>query len=476
MQDFDWDIEAGEVHCLIGENGSGKSTAIKLLAGINRPEPGTGIEVGGRRFARLSPHLAKSLGIHVIYQDLSLFPNLSVADNIAIDEALDGWWRPISRRRSRRRAVAAVRELGIELPFDVPVGDLPIGTRQLVAIGRGLADRARLLILDEPTASLTRAEVDALLAVLRGLKQQGISIVFVSHRLDEIVEIADRVTVLRDGRKVGTFPASGLDDRRLAELMTGQRIEHQLRARERQSVEPLLEVIGLTRRGEYEDVHLSIAGGEIVGLVGLLGAGRTELALSLFGMSRPDSGEIRLAGKTLRLRSNSEAIEAGIAYVSEDRLTVGLNLRQSVLDNMVLAVLHRLVGRFGWIAPSRRLQVAAEWRGRLQIKLPSLAAPVSQLSGGNQQRVVLAKWLSTRPRLLILDSPTVGVDIGNKQGIYDIVRRLADEGVAVLMISDEVPEVYFNCDRVLHMRAGRLVGTFLPDRDSEESINASVYA
>lgn len=473
---LDWDILPGEVHCLIGENGCGKSTAIKILSGVNIPEEGTVIEIDGKPHAHLTPAQSKALGLHVIYQDLSLFPNLSVAENIAMDDALHSLGRLIGRTRMIERASAALKRLGVQLPLDEKVGNLPIASRQLVAICRGLASDARLLFMDEPTASLTRSEVNSLLDVVRRLKQDGIAIVFVSHRLDEVVEIAERVTVLRDGRKLGTFPAGSLDDRKLGELMTGLQIEHKVRAHDCQAAEPILEVKNLSRRGEYRDVNLTVHKGEVVGLTGLLGAGRTELALSIFGMSPPDCGEIRLAGQPMKARSNRDAIDAGIAYVSEDRLSIGVNMRQSVQDNMVLAVLHRLASSIGWVSPARRQATAAQWRDRLRIKIPSLAAPVSQLSGGNQQRVVLAKWLATNPKLLILDSPTVGVDIGNKQGIYEIVHGLAELGMSVLMISDEVPEVYYNCDRVLHMRSGEIVDEFVPGRDSEDRIREHVYA
>ena len=473
---LDWDVRRGEVHCLMGENGCGKSTTIKVLSGVNKPEPGALIEIDGKRYEQLNPHLSKQLGIQVIYQDLSLFPNLSVAENISIEDSLGRYTKVISQARMRERAKATMERLGVSLPLDAKVGDLPIATRQLVAICRGMASEARLLFMDEPTASLTRSEVDSLLDVVRRLKTDGVAVVFVSHKLDEVVEIADRVTVLRDGNKLGTYPAAGLNDKRLGELMTGMQIEHVVRARDCSSATAVLEVRGLGRDGEYRNVDFSVRRGEIVGLVGLLGAGRTELALSLFGMSPPDRGEVLLDGKPMRARTNRQAIDAGIAYVSEDRLSIGLNMRQSVQDNMVLAVLNRISSRGGWLPPARRARVASEWRDRLRIKIPALDAPVSQLSGGNAQRVVLTKWLATEPKLLILDSPTVGVDIGNKKGIYEIVHGLAEQGLAVLMISDEVPEVYFNCDRVLHMRGGELVGEFVPGRDSEAHIEESVYA
>ena len=473
---LDWDILPGEVHCLIGENGCGKSTAIKVLSGVNLPEPGALIEIDGKSYERLNPHLSKQLGIQVIYQDLSLFPNLSVFENICFEDALGGYTSLTKPALMRERAASTMARLGVTLPLDALVGDLPIATRQLVAICRGMAAQARLLFMDEPTASLTRSEVNALLAVVRRLQSDGVAIVFVSHKLDEVVEIADRVTVLRDGNKLGTYPALGLNDKHLGELMTGLRIEHKVQARDCTLAAPLLQVRALTRRGHYRDLNLEIRRGEVVGLIGLLGAGRTELALSLFGMNPPDLGEVLLEGHPMLARTNRQAIDAGIAYVSEDRLSLGLNMRQSVQDNMVLAVLSRIAGFAGWLSPQQRKLMAATWRDKLHIKIPSLDSPVSQLSGGNAQRVVLTKWLATEPKLLILDSPTVGVDIGNKQGIYEIVHALALQGVAVLLISDEVPEVYYNCDRVLHMRDGTLVGTFTPGLQSEAQIMEAVYA
>jgi simple sugar transport system ATP-binding protein len=362
--------------------------------------------------------------------------------------------------------------LGFAIDLKAPVSSLPIAQRQVVAICRGLAADARLLFMDEPTASLTRAEVKSLMAIVARLKAQGIAVVFVSHRLDEVVEVAERVTVMRDGRKVGTWPVAEVDARRIGNLMTGLQIEHVLHARDLANRSPVLEVRNLTRDGEYADVSLTIRKGEILGL----GAGRTELALSLFGMTRPDSGSIRLDGQDLRVDSNQDAIRAGIAYVSEDRLNLGLNMRQSIQDNIVLAVLQRLAGALGWLAEGRRADTARQWVERLNIKVGGLALPVQTLSGGNQQRVVLAKWLATRPKVLILDSPTVGVDVGNKQAIYDIVRDLAAEGVAILMISDEIPEVYYNCDRVLHMRAGRIIDEAVPGRIGEHALEERVYA
>jgi simple sugar transport system ATP-binding protein len=476
LADFDWTVEAGEVHCLVGENGSGKSTLIKIVAGVHAPEEGGRILIEGVEHARLTPRESKRLGIQVIYQDLSLFPNLSVLENIAIDHELGGPAALVRKRQMRAVAEATLVRLDARLPLRAPVRELSIAERQIVAICRGIAANARLLIMDEPTSSLTHREVELLLDVVRRLKDLGVAVVFVSHRLEEVARIAARVTVLRDGRKVATLPAAEVDDHRLAELMTGSRVEHRVRGRGSAARKPVLEARGLTREGEFSDVSFTLHGGEVLGLTGLLGAGRTELALSLFGMTRVERGEIIVDARPLRMRSNQDAIAAGIAYVSEDRLALGLNLRQSVADNISIAVLDSLADRAGFVAPSRKTALAEQWIERLGIRAANVAAPAQTLSGGNQQRVVLAKWLATKPRVLLLDSPTVGVDIRNKQGIYEVIRALAADDVAILLISDEIPEVYYNADRVLHMRGGRLVGEFVPGEVSEAALAEAVFA
>jgi len=472
----DWEVMPGEVHCLVGENGCGKSTLIKIVAGVHPPDPGTVIEFDGTRVDDLTPAAAKAFGVQVIYQDLSLFPNLSVAENIAVDENLGAYVRPVRRGRMRAIANETLGRLHFRLPLDVKVSSLSVAERQVVAICRGLAARARLVFMDEPTSSLTRAEVNNLLAIVERLRAQQIAVVFVSHRLDEVVEIAERVTVLRDGRKVGTYLAGEVDQRRIGALMTGLEIENVVHARDVGNAPVVLEVEKLSRSGEYQDVSFSLRRGEVLGLVGLLGSGRTELALSLFGMTKPDAGTIRLEGQPVSPGSNRDAIRAGIAYLSEDRLNLGVNIRQSVADNLILAVMHQLTGK-GWlISRSRRRTFVAQWIDRLKIKVPAPELPVQQLSGGNQQRVVLAKWLATEPMVLILDSPTVGVDIKSKSEIYGIVRRLAERGVSILLISDEVPEVMTSCDRVLHMRSGRIVNEMVPGRVSEAELEERIYA
>lgn len=468
------DVAGGEVHCLAGENGSGKSTLIKIISGVQPPEPGGHIRIDGVEVIGLTPAESIRRGIQVIYQDLSLFPNLTVAENIAV-ERHHGLhllrWADI-----RRTAEAALARVGVSLDPRAVVADLSIAQRQLVAICRAIANDARLVIMDEPTASLTRHEVDALLALTLELKRRSVAVVFVSHRLDEVLEIAERVTVLRNGEKCGTFDAKGMTDHRLVELMTGKAFEHRPIETIPGPTANVLEVSDLSRAGNYANVSLSVRAGEILGITGRLGSGRTELALSLFGMNPPDSGEIRIRGRVARLQSNREAIENGIAYVSEDRLSLGLVMPQPISSNIALTVLDALSDKFGFVEGDRRRSLVRGWIDDLGIKVGDPDNPVGTLSGGNQQRVVLAKWLATRPSLLILDSPTVGVDIGAKDGIYRIVRKLAEDGLAVIMISDEIPEVYCHAHRVLVMREGRIVGEYEPLKIAETTLREAVDA
>jgi simple sugar transport system ATP-binding protein len=475
LSDVSLTLRAGEVHCLCGQNGCGKSTLIKIISGVHQPEPGGRITIDGEPVARLTPAESTRRGIQVIYQDLSLFPNLTVAENIGIG-LHTGRVKAVDWKRIRALAEATLKRINVHLHADTPVAQLSIAQKQLVAICRALAADARLVIMDEPTSSLTRNEVDALLALTSELKRRGITIVFVSHRLDEVLEIADRVTVMRDGVKLGTYEAGDVNARSLATLMTGKAFNYECIARERPRSRPVLEVRGLSRQQEYEDISFDVREGEILGVTGLLGSGRTELALSLFGMTPPDRGEIRVFDRPVRFRSNRDAIRHGIAYVSEDRLALGLVLEQSIAANITQAVIEKLVNRVGLIRTRAVADTVRHGIGELMIKAGNPAHKVRTLSGGNQQRVVIAKWLATHPRLLILDSPTVGVDISAKDGIYEVVQQLAAQGMAVIMISDEIPEVYYHCHRVLVLRSGRLGGTFVPGQCTEAELQEAVDA
>lgn len=476
LQDVAFEVGQGEVHCLAGENGCGKSTLIKIITGVYQPEAGAEMELFGERLAAITPNVARQMGIAVIWQDLALFPEMTVAENIAFETMLGNRPRFVDYGALRARAEAALARLEVSLDLDARLGTLPIAQRQVVAIARALVSDARLIFMDEPTASLTQAETDALLAVVRTLSGRGVAVVFVSHRLAEVLEIASRVTVVRDGRLVGVYPTEGMTQSRLTKLMTGKTFDHQVMARDTSGDPVVMEVSGLSRRGEFRDVSFQLRRGEVLGLTGLIGAGRTELAHVLFGMAAPESGRIVLEGREVRFASNRDAVAAGVAYVSEDRLALGLIQPQSISDNAVLSVLRRITGASGLMSPKRQEDLVAHWVRELAVKIGKPGDAVSTLSGGNQQRVVLAKWLATEPKVLILDCPTVGVDVGARAGIFRIVRELAAKGLAILLISDEVSEVHVNADRVLHMAGGRIVGEYDPRVTTLDALEAAVYA
>ena len=475
LQDVAFDVRPGEVLCLAGENGCGKSTLIKIISGVVQPEPGARMLFAGRDIGGLSPAAARRLGIQVIWQDLALFPEMTVAENIGFERNL-GRPRLVDYRAMRADAQHVLDRLGVKLDLNRRLGTLPIAQRQITAIARALVAEARLVFMDEPTASLSQSETDALLAVVRRLSDAGIAVVFVSHRLAEVLDVCTRVTVLRDGRNAGTYPTAGMTQTRLTELMTGQVFETGVRARDLSGRPVTLAVEQLSRAGEYQDVSLVIRSGEILGLCGRLGAGRTELALSLFGMTRQGSGSIRLDGRPAAFRSNRAAIEAGVAYVSEDRLQLGLIQPQSIADNISITMLDRLLGTARLLSPVRSRALVGHWIREHAVRIGAPEDAVSTLSGGNQQRIVLAKWLATEPRLLILDCPTVGVDVGARAGIFAIVRGLAERGLAILLISDEIAELFLNADRILHMRGGRIVAEYVPGETSMERIEAEVHA
>lgn len=468
------DIMPGAVHCLAGTNGSGKSTLIKVISGVEMPDAGSEIQIDCDKIVRVTPDLAKKQGIQVIYQDLSLFPDLSVAENIAFDRNMQGLFKWHSKQKVHEKARQVRDEMNFDLDLNEQLGNLSIGERQQVAICRALVARARLVIMDEPTASLTRTEVRQLLKITRDLKNRNIGVIFVSHRLDEVLEISDTVTVIRDGALVGSYPAPEISPSKLTELMTGSAVQSELSRRGTHSGKVILEVQKLTRKGQYRDISFKIHEGEVLGLSGLLGSGRTELALSLFGITRPDSGALYLNRVPVRFTNPRAAIKRGIGYVSEDRLTLGLIVQQSVADNIVLSILQRLSNRIRFIDSNKKKRRVAHAIEQFAIRVFDPDNPVATLSGGNQQKVVLAKWMLTQPKLLILDSPTVGVDIAAKNGIYQLIHRLSEQGISVLLISDEIQEVYYNCDRILHMEHGALIDEYTPKQISASALEAAV--
>jgi simple sugar transport system ATP-binding protein len=459
LTDVGLTISPGEVVCLAGENGSGKSTLIKILAGTQPPDEGS-ITIDGHRHARLDPRTAVAAGIQVIFQDFSLFPNLSVAENIAFSTSLAAGERLVNRRRQREIATAALARVGVEIDLDTPVEKLPVADKQLVAISRALVSDARLIIMDEPTSALTEREVRALIEIIRRLKRDGVAVLFVSHKLAEIFEVCEKIVVLRNGGMVIEAPAAEFDPTSLAFHMTGRRFEPAAPTVAGDRSRIVLSAERLCRAGQLDDVSFDLAAGEVLGITGLLGSGRTQLAKALFGLIPIDSGTIRIAGHEVGLRSPREAIEAGIGYVPEDRLTEGLFLAQSIGRNISIGRLDAHSGHSGILDRDALAGEIDGWLARLKIAAPSPETPVQSLSGGNQQRVVLARWLATRPKILILNGPTVGVDIGSKADIHAIVADLAASGMGVVVISDDVPEILAVAHRILVMKAGRIVETF----------------
>ncbi|EKO3557615.1 MULTISPECIES: sugar ABC transporter ATP-binding protein [Vibrio] len=474
LDDIDLTFNQGEVHCLAGKNGCGKSTLFKVISGVHAPEKGAEIILGGKSYARLTPQQSIEYGIQVIYQDLSLFPNLTVAENIAIQDHIEWSKGLVQKKRIRDIALTAMAKVGVKLALDKRVEQLSIAECQLVAICRAMASDAKLMIMDEPTASLTRTEVNHLINVVADLKSKGVTVVFVSHKLDEVMEISDRITVIRDGKTIGTYQACDVDSDKLAFLMTGQRFEFTPLAPYHEQGEIKLEVKGLTKKGQFSDISFSVRAGEVVSITGLLGAGRTELCMALFGMTKPDGGQILISGQPVFFESNREAIAHGIGYVSEDRMSTGLVMDQTIQDNITAAVLDRLQKPSGFLDHIKANKLVELLISSLSIKVADPQLPVTSLSGGNAQRISIAKWIAAEPEVLILDSPTVGVDVANKEAIYAIAKDLAAKGMAIIMVSDEIPEVFYNSHRVIVMKEGRFTHDFYPAYSTEQEIMEAV--
>ncbi|MCS6836027.1 MAG: sugar ABC transporter ATP-binding protein [Anaerolineae bacterium] len=459
LNHVDLTINRGEIACLVGENGSGKSTFIKIICGVYTPDEGE-IFLNGRRYKQLRPIDSIHEGVQVIFQDFSLFPNLTVAENIALNQQVAQGRRFVNWREVNAIARQALERINVSIPLDVTVSELSVANKQLVAISRAMLQNARLIIMDEPTTALTHREVEALYKVVRGLQAQGISVLFVSHKLNEVQALAERVIIFRNGMKVIDTPAQEMTQEKIAYYMTGHDIAESRYEYQAKDAPIALEVSNLSRKGAFSDVSFRLRAGEIVGVTGLLGSGRTELALALFGAQPAESGTISLGGQTVSIRSIQDAVRHGIGYVPEDRLTEGLFLEQSIANNIVVRIMKSFAGRGGLIDSVRKAAEASNWVQHLSIKTRNPQLPVKSLSGGNQQRVVIAKWLASLPRVLILNGPTVGVDVGSKEEIHTIIKELAQQGLAILVISDDIPELFQICNRILLMQRGRLVNEF----------------
>jgi rhamnose transport system ATP-binding protein len=469
LENVSFELRQGEVHALVGENGAGKSTLVKVITGAVEPDSGT-LTIHGATMDRVSPAQARALGIVAIYQQPPLFPDLTVAENIALAIEGNSVWRRVNWKERVRRAHDLLNRVGVELDPMRIARTLSMPEQQIVEIAKAIGADAKIVIMDEPTASLTGNEVENLFKVIGNLREKGAGIVYISHRLEEIAVISDRVTVLRDGRTVGTFETSGTDRSRLIDLMVGRPIETVFPKRSVSIGEEVLELRGLSSKAAaVHDICISVRSGEILGIAGLVGSGRTQLAETIFGLTPADSGEIRIEGTRVRIDSPQAAIANGIGYVPEDRRQHGVVLEMPIFANTSLASLDR-VSRGGYIRHREECDLADQYIHRLRVKAPSPYVAAGTLSGGNQQKVALARWLAIRPRVLILDEPTQGVDVGSKSEIHALVMDLAAKGVAIVMISSELPEILGMSDRITVMLGGRIAGSLSREEATQQNI------
>jgi len=468
VEDVSFGIHPSTIHALVGENGAGKSTLVKVLTGVIQPEGGE-LLVDGEPQRLSDPQAAHRLGIVAMYQEPTVFQDLTVAENVFAGRHPRRAIGTVDWRAMRTEASRILRELGADFAPDTPVRGLGVADRQLLEIARALTSSARLLIMDEPTAALSPHEVDKLFATGRRLRERGVAVVFISHRLEEVDAIADTVTVLRDGRHIATRPAAGLSQAEIIRLMVGRSLDALFPKEESEVGDVVLRARGLTHRGVFSNVSFDLHRGEIVGLAGFVGAGRTEVARSIFGIDRLDAGELWIDGSRFRPRSPRAALRRGLAYLPEDRLQQGLVQPMSIAVNASMAVLPRLTPG-GILRPRRERSLARRFMEQLSIRATSPAQIVRSLSGGNQQKVVLSKWLAAEPGILILDEPTHGVDVGTKADVHQAISHLAANGLTILLISSELPEILGMSDRVLVMREGRLVAEFPRDAATQERI------
>ncbi|MBV8471816.1 MAG: sugar ABC transporter ATP-binding protein [Hyphomicrobiales bacterium] len=462
-------LRTAEIRCLAGENGCGKSTVIKIISGVYQPDDGE-IWIDGHRVPHMTPIEAVRVGVEVIYQDFSLFGNLTVAENLSLNTFLRERRRLVDWGRQRRLAREALDRLGVDIDLDAEVARLPTASKQLIAVARALMADARLIIMDEPTTALTRKEVDRLIDISRAIKAAGVSVLFVTHKIREMLEISDAITVMRNGRVVVEGPIADFDEASIVRHMTGRELSREIYVRTNTETAPRLQVKGLRLPDGAEPIDLSLYPGDILGVGGLIGSGRTELALALFGMQPDYEGEIAIDGEPVELRSIAAAVNNGVAYVPEDRLTEGLFLPQSIERNMLASSLDD-VARPLSLDFAKAETLTRTMLAEMRITARDPQTPVINLSGGNQQRVVIARWLLTHARILVLNGPTVGVDVGSKAEIHRLIRALAvEQGVAVLMISDDIPELLANCNTIALMHRGAIVARFSAGETDEAGV------
>jgi len=470
LDQVSFNLRKGEVHALVGENGAGKSTLMKILSGVHQPDAGA-VRYKGREVRFHDSTQARDAGIGIIYQELNLIPHLSVAANIFIGREPLTRFGTLDEKKMNRDAVAILERLNLRLDPTITLNRLPISKQQMVEIAKSLSFDSEVLIMDEPTSALTESEIDELFTVIHTLRDRGVAIIYISHRLEELKHIVDRISIFRDGRSVSTDEYAAITMEEIVSRMVGRKLENIFPSRRNvPTTEKMLEVRGIRRTGVLHDISFDLYRGEILGFAGLMGAGRSELARAIFGADPVDAGEVLMNGKKLSLRSPSESIRAGIAYLSENRKQEGLAVKMQLAENVTMANVNAVSRRLGVISRPKEMKACQHYVDELTIRTPSLTQVVNNLSGGNQQKVVLAKWLFCHSKILIFDEPTRGIDVGTKYSIYELIERMAREGVGVIMISSELPEIMGMTDRVLVLHEGRLEATLVTRETTQEEI------
>jgi rhamnose transport system ATP-binding protein len=470
LTDVSLSLYPGEVHTLVGENGAGKSTLIKIMTGIYQPDQGEML-LDGKPIRVHSSVDGQAYGIAAIYQEPMIFPDLNVAENIFITHRSRGTF--VDWNKMFREAEDILGKLDVKLDVRVPARGLTLAAQQTVEIARAISLQVRVLIMDEPTASLSAHEVNQLFKLTRTLRDQGVSVLFISHRMEEIFEIADRVTVFRDGKRVSTKPRAEVTTEGAIRDMVGTDIDEFFAKTDTKRGELLMSVRGLSKRDAFYDMNFDVYRGEVLGFSGLVGSRRTDVGLALFGVAPANSGEITLEGKVAKIHAPEQALQLGIAYMSEDRRNVGLSMPMSISTNITLPMLRQYISRFGLVRVGAEDAIAEHYRKRLSIRAPSVHEQVGRLSGGNQQKVMLSKWLNTHPKLLILDEPTRGIDVGAKAEVHHLMGELASQGIAIIMISSDLPEIMAMSDRILVMREGRQMAIFDRQHATQEKVLAA---
>lgn len=467
LDDVSLDLYPGEIHALMGENGAGKSTLIKIMTGVYHSDQGEML-LDGEPIQVGNSVEAQAYGIAAIYQEPMIYPDLNVAENIFITHQSRGLF--VNWRKMYRDAEEILAKLDVKLDVRMPARGLTLAAQQTIEIAKAISLNVRVLIMDEPTASLSAHEVDQLFELTRSLRDQGVSILFISHRMEEVFEIADRVTIFRDGRWISTLSRNEMTRERAVRDMVGRKLEDFFGKSVVQRGDLLMSIRGLNKEHVFSDIHFDLHRGEVLGFAGLVGSRRTDIGLALFGIEPADSGEIILNSKAERIRSPEQALRLGIAYMTEDRRQIGLTMPMSITSNISLPMLRQYLSRFGLIQRHSEEATAEHYRERLSIRTPSIHQPVAMLSGGNQQKVMLSKWLNTRPQILILDEPTRGIDVGAKAEVHQIINELAAQGLGIILISSDMPEIMAMSDRILVMREGRQMGIFTREEATQEII------